>query len=346
MIGPEAPSAAAPTSARTVLRIPTADGWRIGLTRLPAVRRRHHAVILCHGLAANHAVFELGGNASLASRLSAAGWDVWMLDLRGHGESDMPRLFGERRYGWCFDDYLRKDLPAAIGHVRAETGASVHWIGHSMGGILLYGHLALGGSDGVRSGVTIGSSLDYSASASQFHQLRRLRFLTRLVPAIPFRLLCRTLAPLAGRTSNPIERFLYWPGNMEGRLVRKLLGDGFHAISAPVLAQMASAFEPGGLRSADGTMRYIDGLAAATTPVLALAGDRDRQCPPDAAARTLDALGASEKRLAPFGPPHGHALSYGHFDLLNGRMAGEDVHPHVESWLEAHDRSASEGVSD
>ncbi|HRP70898.1 MAG TPA: alpha/beta fold hydrolase, partial [Turneriella sp.] len=38
---------------------------------------------------------------------------------------------------WSVDDYLLCDLPTACEYIINETGApKLHWVGHSMGGIL------------------------------------------------------------------------------------------------------------------------------------------------------------------------------------------------------------------
>lgn len=317
----------------------TGDGWRIALSRYrPAGPARRHPILLCHGLAANRYTFDLDPHRSVARHLAERGYDVWCLELRGHGLSSRPRLFGDRRYGWCFDDFLLQDLPAAIGHVLGCSAASgLHWIGLSMGGILLYAHLARGGSADVRSGVAVGSSLDYSGSNSEFHRLLPLRGLASKIPAVPTAPFMLRLAPLAGRFPNPLERFDYWPANLEGRLARRLFATVMESMSAPLLGQLATAFDPGGLRSKDGSIRYIEGLGSATAPILALAGDEDRQCPPDAARVTLDALGSADKKLLVFGPAHGHCEHYGHFDLLIGRRAQEETWPAIDAWLDSHD---------
>jgi polyhydroxyalkanoate synthase len=299
---------------------------------------RRHPVVCCHGLGANHGAFDAGPDLSLARELAARSYTVFLLDLRGHGASEHPTWRGEHRFGWAFDDYLLSDMPAAIDAACHAVGSrAVHWIGHSMGGLLLYAYLAGGGSSAIRSGVTIGSSLDYSGSASGFKRLAGLRRFAARVPAIPIGPILRAAAPFIGRTTTPLERFNIWPTNVEPAVWRKLSIEGFHWVSGPVMAQLATAMDPGGLRSRDGSIRYTDGLAAASAPVLALAGDRDEQCPPDAARVTHEALGSARRELRVFGPEHGQEDHYGHFDMLVGRRVHEEVFPHVFAWLDEHD---------
>ena len=75
--------------------------------------------------------------------------------------------------------------------------------------------------------------------------------------------------------------------------------------------------------------------------MLALAGDRDAQCPPAAARETLEALGSTKRKLVVAGPESGMADHYGHFDLLIGRRAPQEVFPLIHEWLEG-----SESVHD
>jgi alpha-beta hydrolase superfamily lysophospholipase len=331
-----------PTAADELRFAHSGDGWRIALHRYrPAagVAPRRHPVILCHGLAANRVTFDLSAEVSLARRLAGLGFDVYCLELRSHGSSQAARLAGPRRWGFSFDDYLGHDVPAAIDEVRALTGAPrVHWIGHSMGGILLYAHLASGGAAQLASGVAIGSGLDYSGSVSAYHSTLGLRRYGGLSPVIPIGFALALTQPWNGRAGLALKRFNLWPDNVEPHLVRRLHARAFHSVSTAVLLQLATAFEPGGLRSRDHSRCYLHDLraAAVTTPVLALAGDRDAQCSVEAAAVPLAAL-AGRAQLAACGREYGHSSHYGHFDLVIGRRAHVEVWPAIEAWLAEHD---------
>lgn len=319
----------------------TDDGWRLAVHRYapsdtPA--RRQHPVVLCHGLGANRVGFDPHPDCSIARHLAARGYTVLAVELRGHGESDRPTRRGPKRFGWTFDDYLLRDVPALLAHVASIAGRrGAHWIGHSMGGILAYAHMARGGSADLRSAVTVGSSLDYSASRSGFHALLPFASLIERLPHVPVGLLASVAGALVGHLVTPYERFNVWSSNTDPSVWRRISRRGFHAVSPPVMAQLASAMRPGGLRSRDGAMSYFEGLALATAPVLALGGDRDAQCPPDAVRRTFEALGSPRRELRLFGPDHGHADHYGHFDLLVGRRARTEVFPHIDAWLDEHD---------
>src|SRR5579859_2534955 len=291
----------------------TDDGWRLALRRYEPAggAKRRRPVVLCHGLGANHLAFDVAPDFSLARHLARRGYLTLSLDLRGHGDSERPTRRGPHRYGWAFDDYLLHDLPAAIALAKQLAGAgAVHWIGHSMGGILGYAHLARGGSRDLCSLVTVGSSLDYSGAPSGFHRIAPLRGLLRRIPAVPVDLLGRINAVFVGRFEGPFERFNVWPSNTDPEPWKRIARRGFHAVSPPVMEQLATAMQAGGLRSRDGSVAYMEGLRAATTPVLAIAGTRDPQCPPAAARRTIDAVGSPRHELRVFGREHGQADDY------------------------------------
>ena len=302
----------------------TDDGWRIALHRFRATASpRRHPVICCHGLGANHIAFDVAPEVSLARHLAERGYEVVLVDLRGHGASERGR------FGWAFDHYVLHDLPAVLN----ATGPA-HWIGHSMGGILALAHLARGGADLV-SVVTVGSAIDYSGSGSGFQRLAPFSRAMDWLPAVPVRGVARLSARLVGRMRNPFERFNVWTSNCDPRHFRKICERGFHPVSPPVMQQLATAMRHGGLRALDGTP-YIDRLAGVETPVLALAGSRDAQCPPAAVARTVAALGSGAV-LKELGAEHGHGDHYGHFDLLMGSRAKREVFPQIDVWLDNHD---------
>ena len=172
-------------SAREVGFARTKDGWHLALSRYGAQPRRRYPVLLVHGLGSNRLAFDLAPEVSLAACLGRLGFDVFALDLRGHGRSQKPRWWGKKFWGWSFHDYPEKDLPAAIDAVLERTGADgVHVVGHSMGGITL--HIGrVRGEDRIVSGITLGAAIDYSDTPTAFHWLSRLAVLTYLMPAVP-----------------------------------------------------------------------------------------------------------------------------------------------------------------
>tara|TARA_R110002073_G_scaffold84612_3_gene201567 strand:- start:23356 stop:24411 length:1056 start_codon:yes stop_codon:yes gene_type:complete len=318
----------------------TADGWELGISHYaPRTEslRSSFPVLLCHGLGSNRLAFDIDPQCSLARGLVEQGFDVYAVDLRGHGLSEKPAQRSGKRWGWGFNTYCEQDIPAAINAVLEATGRKkLHFVGHSMGGILLYSHAALQNAraaEKIRSGITIGSSLDYSHSLSIFHRIVKLAPLTHLIPSVPVNwpVLFSSWAARFHRAF--IDPVLVGRNNVELNSYRKLAANSIHPVSAQVLREMAGAIDGTGLKASSGE-RYVDLLEEKgyTFPVLSISGTADIQCPFEVAARF-----GTEHRV--FGKSHGHVEDYGHNDLIMGKSAEHEVWPEVYAWLRRYDET-------
>lgn len=314
----------------------TDDHCRLPLCRYPPTgdTRRRHPVILCPGLGSNRFTFDVGPEApSLPVTLAEQGFDVFLVELRGEGH-------GDHEHGpWNFDDFVERDVPALITRVRRATGASaVHWVGHSMGGMVLLSALGRGQS-GLVSGVTLGSALDFEGTDQALASYTRARPVLERISNVPYGWLSRLLAPAsARRLQNPLDALNVNLDNCDPKVVRRLDAIGFTSFSPKVMLQLMTAIEPGGLRpDTEDATPYFEQLARRddAPPVLMMAGEADPQCPFDAVERVVGLHpNFAAQRI---GQSSGAELAYGHFDMLIGRHADREVFPHVVAWLEAHD---------
>ena len=148
--------------------VETEDGWLLTLHRyLPAdgAVRQPVPIVLGHGINMNRTAFELSRRGSMARALAARGHDVFVAEYRGE-PSARPPLRGDnarKRWAYTLMDHAQHDLPAIID-TAARLGRSdrVSWVGHSMGGILLYLYASLHGS-----GKLVGKCLDLKAAYKQ-----------------------------------------------------------------------------------------------------------------------------------------------------------------------------------
>src|SRR3954467_9950183 len=86
-------------------------------------------VLLIHGYGQNRYAWHLPSR-SFSNHLAQAGFDVFNLDLRGHGRS---RHLGAHRPTHV-TDYVSEDVPAAVEEVQRISGQRpVYYVGHSMG---------------------------------------------------------------------------------------------------------------------------------------------------------------------------------------------------------------------
>lgn len=303
----------------------TQDGVELAIHRVPPTStRRRGAVMLLHGLASNRLAFHFPGR-SLSSYLADRGWDCFVPELRGAGRSQAPHL------RFDLHDYLEWDLPAILEAIRKASGeGEIHWIGHSMGGILFMLHALRTGGEGLRSGVAVGSALDYR-HGSVFQQLIKLRPLAERLPYVPFGGLTHLLAPLSGRLPR-IDDLNFCPGGAEPEVMRKVQANMFGRIPVALLDSLSTLLTAEGPRDRQRGTSYRDEGHKLATPLYLLGGSRDVQCPVPAVQSTASLFPAA--RAEGFGRAFGHAQDYGHFCLLVGTNAPQEVWPRILAWLE------------
>ncbi len=259
---------------------------------------------------------------------------MFVVDLRGHGGSKHDRGMKD----WSFSEYVEIDAPLLVKYACEATNAErAHWVGHSMGGIIGLG-LAIDDPDvPLASLSTIGSSLDYSASGSDWTMFQPLFPLVKRLSSVPIGGLARLESRLLPVLQTPFSILNVWPGNSDHALWRSVCREVFSDTSSGVVAQLTSGIEPGGLRSVrDPSQRYMAAANVIKVPTMIVTGDRDKQCPPAAARRTFDVVGTGDKELVIFGKGRGDHHHYGHFDLVIGRHAESEVFPALERWMSAH----------
>ena len=325
----------------------TEDGAVIGLFRYPAGGSPRHEtpVILCHGLGANRYNFDLGPEKSLARYLQDRGFDVWVLELRGRGYSLRMGRKTDRYFSPCvFDDYVRRDAPAALERVRRETGASrVHWVGHSMGGLVLYGLLQGPWAGGIARGVAVASPGDFQ-NLRRIPGLLRLWGLARFLPRMHQRFPAALIAPILPWLPVAFQRLFYNPANVADLLIRRAAAHLASDVSRGEMLQFYDGMKHQELRTCDGNHSYRKGLAGIHRPLLLMAGTRDPLCPPESIGNVYREVSSTEKELRVLGRSYGEREEYGHGDLLIGKHCEQEVFPHIVRWLVQKDAPAGPGV--
>lgn len=313
-------------------RVPTADGSSIALARYQPRGERKFAepVILCHGLGANRYILDLDERYSLARYLARRGFETWVLELRGRGLAGEP-------CDATFDDQAQHDVGAALQTVLAAGHASVTWVGHSKGGLVLYAHLARNPTAPIRAAITVGSPVTFAVQPGLKRFVRTIGPLLKLSSLPASRL--GALAVL-GPPPGPITRYIIREENMDPEIAKRALANVASDIPGGVARQFADWVTSGRFCSADGTYDYRLGMEAVKVPMMLIAGARDLLAPPLAVARAKEHLGGPVK-LVVAGRGHGFVDDYGHSDLILGRRAPEEIFPLVASYLAAQSTSAT-----
>lgn len=338
----------------------TSDNWKLVVHRYRSANRQDRSklpVILCHGFSYNATFFDLTPDASFARYLANEGYDVWVVNLRGAGQSSrwalttpaagnalLGRLAAQidgseiPRYGfvsidpkyanWTFDDHVERDIPAILSLVKHRTNRpQVAWIGHSMGGNIMLAYLSRYGQDpSVGKLVVIGSQL-------------------RLPPESAFgELLLTTLeqrqrevtanAPLLRAFSAGANRMFFNEANMTQEAFRAIETSGQDSPSVGVLEQYLTLCARGEMLDASKRTSYVTGLRNVQCPSLIVGGAADRIAPPYLQERLLRDIGAENRLLLILGKQNGFSVDFGHCDAIVGRQSLAEVYPVLSRWLD------------
>jgi polyhydroxyalkanoate synthase subunit PhaC len=309
----------------------TDDGWKLALNeyRPPEGVALKRPVIVCHGLSGNHNGSDLTARTSLVRFLAAAGHPTFALDLRGAGESDKGGFFRGRPLNWRLSHHYKYDAPAAIAAVRRLTGADkVHWIGHSMGGMIAYAFLQSPIAEQISRCVILASpaAFQYMQPVHKFAFL--LKPLTNI--EVPLETLARSGAPVMEwsrllQTISGNHELLPGHGALEAANCQS-------QTPASLLLDFSRFVAAGRFVGDDGT-DLLAGISRISTPTLFMVGAHDKTAAWGAIQAAYEQFGSAEKKLVILGRKHGHQGDYGHMTILIGPHVYDEVFPQITGWL-------------
>jgi polyhydroxyalkanoate synthase len=287
------------------------------------------AVLLIHGYGQNRYVWHLPAR-SFSNHLAAEGFDVFNLDLRGHGRS---RHLGARPPR-DLADYVRDDVPAALAEVRRTSGHDkVFLVGHSLGGLISYA-AAPSLAEHVAGIATLGSP---------YHFTRGSRFLSMFgsfMLAVDRRLPLGDALPFkdAGELMRLARVFIESPlfplpirGHAPGAIEPRVLGQHMSlAMDRGSVAVMRNLFLRAAQARASGhRLGVLYGFAAdfeaLELPLLVIAGSEDGLAPPEAVRPAYERSNSPDKTYRVF--PNGH------IDIVVGRDAPQTIWPLITDWM-------------
>ena len=272
----------------------------LALTRLGRADRettRGVPVVLIPGSFSNRRFWYSPKSIGLGPYLARAGYDVWIAEMRGHGLSPRNQRYKHNKVS----DYVRYDLPAIADFIHEQNPQPVHWMGHSLGGIILAG--ALGGhylqQTRVASVVLFGS------------QVSRIYWPLK-VPPVEWgsRLLLKSFSVISG------PRLKRGPEDEPIGLALESLR--WHGLLG---------------RFGDADKDWWAGLIDVQVPVMAVAAEGDHQDPAWACRKLMEQFGSPLREFLCLGKKQGFSSDFGHVEMLVSKQAQLEVWPLVEQWV-------------
>ncbi|EMJ92140.1 alpha/beta fold hydrolase [Leptospira alstonii] len=319
----------------------TADGWDLTLEHFPPASNspsKKYPVILCHGLIANRTYLKINEKSSIVGRLQKEGYDVWLLDLRGRRDAGYPSLFfGDKTFSYGMDDYIQYDADAAIKHVLNATGKDkVNWIGHSMGGMIIYARIGSLGENRIANFVAIGSSAILDSPSSALKGWSSLSWLSNLWPVVP----AETWIGIQGATGIPFlpqksfEELFWHKPNIDPSILSGVKTTSINPGTKKEILQFQDFAENGEIRSLDRKISYSNGLKNIKIPTLLIAGRRDKIGTTYSLRYAYDTISSEDKTLFIVSRANNHSDDYGHADLIVGKNADKDIFVPIAAWLD------------
>ena len=281
-------------------------------------------VVLIHGFAQNRFSWHTSVR-SMSGWLAAQGWDVWNLELRGHGRS--------RRSGntvaTTFSDY-----PADLNRLAEHMPQPAFWLGHSLGASVAYAAVAAHPQSPRCAGVVgIGGLYRFGQAGWLIPGIVRA---TRKLPntlnvgdiqvhtGLSGRVLAR-LFPFVDMAAYGMPIAGWWPGSVEPELAKERMKRGFDYIPVRVWQEMASW-------SAADDVPWDTGWQEAKVPNLIILGDRDSMLFPAEGQAAHDRSGSDDKTLKILDDTDG-LTHWGHLDIVLGKAAPDHVWPLIDDWM-------------
>lgn len=271
---------------------------RVGRAQLAPSGDRGVPVVLLHGSFSNSGFWLSSSGKGFASELVDAGFDPWLLEMRGHGDAPVNQQYKNN----CVEVYGQYDLPAAQSFIQEQTNQNAYWIGHSLGGVTIATSLASGALDKnlIRGVVFFGTQV------SRYPILLRMPFIR-----LAARLLLLRKKMIDGRKIGPEQEpvgiareFVRWAGLFHGWKPKK-------------------------------GKSYWHDWRALSLPILGFGAKKDRGDPAKSCKKLVEAT-QGDKSFLLLSKKEGFLKDYGHVDMIISKEAAQEVWPKAISWLKSH----------
>jgi len=264
------------------------------------------AIFLLHGSIEDGRIFYSKSGKGLAPFLAEHGYDVYVADLRGKGQST-PKIDQDSEFGQ--QEAIMEDMPDFIHGIESLKGASISFfMAHSWGGVILLSYLARFDYDQLQGIVLFGSKRDV-----------RVQNMYRW---INIDLLWNRLGTYM------VNKYGFLPA------VKYKVGSDNE--SGPFFLQVNKwVYSKDWIDQFDG-FNYAEALQQkALPPILSLTGSKDTHSGhPKDVKRLLVEIGSKEHHTFKLvGKSNGYTVNYDHINLLTHPKAKDEHFQDVIDWL-------------
>jgi poly(3-hydroxyalkanoate) synthetase len=253
---------------------------------------------MIHGSFSNRGFWLSRKGKGFAAYLVKEGYDVWLMDVRGHGLSPFNDQYNSNNV----ESYAKFDIPAVNDFVCEQTQKKPQWVGHSLGGLTIATAIAGGylAEDKINGVITFGTQ------ASLLHWSLKIPLATTVAKAgVKFMKSISGVALRIGPEDEP-KGIAYEQFRWFGLFRRWKGGDG---------------------------QEYWKNLSQVAVPWLSVIAAQDRNDSAKNCLKLFSALPENQRELMMLSKADQYSREYGHIDMVVSKSAAKEVWPKVEEWI-------------
>ena len=318
------------------------DDWNLAVLYYPPKninKAKTKPVILAHGIMVNHQCFHLTKETSLIEYLTNENYHVYAIDMRGCGYS--YHTSKKKNVDFNFDDLLI-DIELFIHNILNHYNKkmpknkteSVHWIGHSLGALLMTCFLGVFPKKQKQVASFIAMSPPIDMNELNHTIFQELAFLYKIVGHAKVQLFFRLYSIFAGLVYTKFDSFLYNKNSISIQAMRRLFLYSINNIANGLCTQIVDFVKTGKMQSIDGKYSYQELTKKIKTPTFLLTGNMEYICPPYIIEKNYNDLPATKKKYSIFSKSSGYSDNYCHASVLFGKNAKKDIFSEIKTWLE------------
>ena len=341
----------------------TEDGVELKLKRY--VNEGAQPVLLVHGFLANGYCFDLPyKDHNMALYLAEHAYDVWIASFRGCGRE--PYRCETKNWNHSVDHLAALDAPAFVRGITRSTGKRPVWVGHSMGGMVLYMYLqgtrleqsnrdfhvvsdpdlAAEHNRSILGGITIGSPPAFYSGGKEWPEvmlgmpfsktltgwmIQYLRWGNRFFPRLSLEGVpgVADSFPRVARilaAKGPFAASFYNIENVYPDVGYSLLKWTGDSVSTRMMAQILAMSRDCDLKDYYRRHNYTQKMGLITAPLFFISGSEDLAGPENIRIYGYEKVSSELKEFKLY-------PGYGHTDLVMGKRVAEEVFPDILSWI-------------